>query len=133
VPWYAFNGLTGFMTLMRQAADFTHDCERDRWGHSKHEGFEVYSHTASHPWDTQHNLVTWTEAGPAERDLARARAELAQSRMTLLARSAGYTAMLTAEDGLKDGKYRVCQTQAPPTLGHRPWVPAQAEAGRQPR
>jgi peptidoglycan/xylan/chitin deacetylase (PgdA/CDA1 family) len=137
-----------------------------------HPGFEVYSHTASHPWDRQHNLISWTEARPPEQDLPRVRAELAGSRTTLLARlhrpqpylawpcgwynetligmarEAGYTALLSAEDGLnqrggdvwrikrtfvdgacamkdfaaslEDGKYRICQTRTLATQGHRP-------------
>lgn len=69
-------------------------------------------------------------------------------RLIQMAQDAGYTALFTAEDGLnkagddvlhikrtfidgacslqdfarsvRDGRYRVCQTHEPPTLGHRP-------------
>jgi peptidoglycan/xylan/chitin deacetylase (PgdA/CDA1 family) len=89
-----------------------------------HPGFEVYAHTASHPWHKADNLVTWVESPTAHKGEAQARAELVDARMTLmqhlhllqpylawpcgwynerliqLAQDAGYKALFTAEDGL---------------------------------
>jgi peptidoglycan/xylan/chitin deacetylase (PgdA/CDA1 family) len=86
--------------------------------------YEVYSHTVSHPWDPNNNLVTWVQ-GPAKEDGKRdALNELAESKRVLeqrlgkpvpylawpsgwyddtlvaLAREAGYSALLTTEPGL---------------------------------
>jgi peptidoglycan/xylan/chitin deacetylase (PgdA/CDA1 family) len=86
--------------------------------------YEVYSHTVSHPWDPNNNLVTWVE-GPAKDDGKRdALNELAESKRVLeqrlgkpvpylawpsgwyddtligLAKEAGYSALLTTEPGL---------------------------------
>lgn len=86
--------------------------------------YEVYSHTVSHPWDPNNNLVTWVQ-GPAKDEGRRdALNELAESKRVLeqrlgkpvpylawpsgwyddtlvgLAKEAGYTALLTTEPGL---------------------------------
>jgi peptidoglycan/xylan/chitin deacetylase (PgdA/CDA1 family) len=86
--------------------------------------YEVYSHTVSHPWDPNNNLVTWVQ-GPAKDEGRRdALNELAESKRVLeqrlgkpvpylawpsgwyddtlvgLAKVAGYTALLTTEPGL---------------------------------
>ena len=85
--------------------------------------FEFGSHTVSHPWDAKDNLVTWMHAGTPGKDRAAVRAELADSKATLeaktrrridylawpvgwysdemveLAKEVGYRALLTAEDG----------------------------------
>jgi peptidoglycan/xylan/chitin deacetylase (PgdA/CDA1 family) len=85
--------------------------------------FEIGSHTVSHPWDAKDNLVTWLNAPAPGKDRAAVRAELADSKATLeaktgrridylawpvgwytgemveLARDVGYRALLTAEDG----------------------------------
>ena len=87
-------------------------------------GFEVESHTMTHPWDPADNLVTWTEGKVPGRDAASARAELGESKRELerhlhrpvdylawpcgwynealirFAVQAGYRALLTAEAGL---------------------------------
>ena len=86
-------------------------------------GFEIGSHTVSHPWHANDNLVTWLRAGAPGKDRAAVRAELADSKATLeartgrridylawpvgwytdemveLAKEVGYRALLTAEDG----------------------------------
>ena len=91
---------------------------------ARHPGFEVESHTLSHPWDPADNLVTWVEGRVADRGLEDARRELVESKRVLeqrlerpvaylawpcgwyddalvaLAREAGYQALLTTEDGL---------------------------------
>jgi peptidoglycan/xylan/chitin deacetylase (PgdA/CDA1 family) len=95
---------------------------------AKHPGFEVQSHTVSHPWDHANNLVTWVDdaakgksGGPG---LDGARHELQDSKKVLqehlgqpvrflawpcgwyndtlvtLAQEAGYEALLTAESGM---------------------------------
>lgn len=85
--------------------------------------FEVYSHTATHPWDPWSNLVTWVDGdsprfGPAdalrelvdskrllEDKLGRSVPYLAwpvgwyNDRLIEMAKQAGYEALLTAEDG----------------------------------
>ena len=86
--------------------------------------YEVYSHTVSHPWDPNNNLVTWVQ-GPAKDEGKRdALNELVESKRVLeqrlgkpvpylawpsgwyddtligLAQEAGYTALLTTEPGL---------------------------------
>lgn len=90
---------------------------------SKNPNFEVYSHTATHPWDPKSNLVTWVDGndprfGPADalRELTESKRLLEEKlemqvpylawpvgwyndRLIEMARQAGYTALLTAEDG----------------------------------
>jgi len=90
----------------------------------RHPGFNVESHTMSHPWDPADNLVTWVEGKVPGKDLETARAELVDSKRELerhlhrpvnylawpcgwytdplvqLAVDAGYSALLTAEAGL---------------------------------
>jgi peptidoglycan/xylan/chitin deacetylase (PgdA/CDA1 family) len=90
----------------------------------RHPGFEVESHTMTHPWDPADNLVTWTEGKVPGRDTGSARVELVDSKRELerhlrrpvdylawpcgwyndtlvrLAVEAGYRALLTAEAGL---------------------------------
>ena len=90
----------------------------------RHAGFEVGSHTMTHPWDPADNLVTWTEGKVPGRDADSARAELVDSKRELeghlhrqvnflawpcgwyndalvrQAVEAGYRALLTAEAGL---------------------------------
>lgn len=90
---------------------------------SKNPNFEVYSHTATHPWDPKSNLVTWVDGndprfGPADalreltesKRLLEAKLEMQISylawpvgwyndRLIEMAKQAGYTALLTAEDG----------------------------------
>jgi peptidoglycan/xylan/chitin deacetylase (PgdA/CDA1 family) len=86
--------------------------------------YEVYSHTVSHPWDPNNNLVTWVQ-GPAKEEGKRdALNELTESKRVLeqrlgkpvpylawpsgwyddtlvgLAKEAGYSALLTTEPGL---------------------------------
>jgi peptidoglycan/xylan/chitin deacetylase (PgdA/CDA1 family) len=85
--------------------------------------FQVESHTVSHPWNDQDNLVTWLAGSVAGKDAAAVRAELVDSKATLearlgrrvdylawpvgwyteelvrMAKEAGYRALLTAEDG----------------------------------
>lgn len=91
---------------------------------ARHPGFEVQSHTMSHPWDPTDNLVGWVEGQVPGKDAATARAELVDSKRELerhlqrpvdylawpcgwyndqlvrLAVNAGYRALLTAEAGL---------------------------------
>jgi peptidoglycan/xylan/chitin deacetylase (PgdA/CDA1 family) len=139
----------------------------------RHPLFEVASHTFSHPWDPTDNLVTWVDGHTPGKNVVDARWELAASRQVLeqhlghpvlslawpcgwyndtlitLAQEAGYTMLMTAEDGLNypgtdlwhvhrtfvdgacdlaafaamigDGRYRVCQPSSPPTRGHLPY------------
>ena len=85
--------------------------------------FEIGSHTVSHPWHANDNLVTWLRAATPGKDRAAVRAELADSKAMLeaktgrrvdylawpvgwytdemveLAKDVGYRALLTAEDG----------------------------------
>jgi peptidoglycan/xylan/chitin deacetylase (PgdA/CDA1 family) len=87
-------------------------------------GFEVQSHSVSHPWHRQDNLVTWMSGQPEGHSPLEVRDELLNSRRTLsahlkrsvsyfawpcgwftepmvaLAREAGYKALLTTLDGL---------------------------------
>jgi len=87
-------------------------------------GFEVQSHTMTHPWDPADNLVTWVEGKVSGKDAETARRELVDSKRELeehlqtpvhylawpcgwydavlvrLAIGAGYRALLTAEAGL---------------------------------
>jgi peptidoglycan/xylan/chitin deacetylase (PgdA/CDA1 family) len=91
---------------------------------ARHPGFEVESHTMTHPWDPADNLVTWVEDKVRGRGAESARAELVDSKRELerhlhrpvnylawpcgwyndalvrLAVDAGYRALLTAEAGL---------------------------------
>ena len=86
--------------------------------------YEVYSHTVSHPWDPNNNLVTWVEGPSKEEGRRDALNELSESKRVLeqrlgkpvpylawpsgwyddtlvgLAKEAGYTALLTTEPGL---------------------------------
>jgi len=90
---------------------------------SKNPHFEVYSHTATHPWNPKNNLVTWVdEAGSsfaptaAMRELVESKRLLEQKiqqpvpylawpvgwyndRLIEMAKKAGYQALLTAEEG----------------------------------
>lgn len=85
--------------------------------------FEVYSHTATHPWNPESNLVTWVEGTDPRFGAADALRELVESKRLLeaklgrpvpylawpvgwyndqlveMAKQAGYEALLTAEDG----------------------------------
>ena len=89
----------------------------------RHPLFEVESHTLTHPWDRQDNLVTWVDGRVPGRTWHDALVELTASRRRLetrlgrsvrflawpcgwyndrlirLARWAGYTTLLTAEPG----------------------------------
>lgn len=91
---------------------------------ARHPGFEVESHTMTHPWDPADNLVTWVEGKVPGKDTGSARAELVDSKRELerhlhrpvnylawpcgwyndalirLAVDAGYRALLTAGAGL---------------------------------
>jgi len=91
---------------------------------ARHPGFEVESHTMTHPWDRADNLVTWLEGTVPGKGAETARAELVDSKRELeqhlrrpvrylawpcgwyneplvrLAVGAGYRALLTAEAGL---------------------------------
>ena len=91
---------------------------------ARHPGFEVESHTMTHPWDPADNLVTWIENKVPGRNAENARAELVDSKRELerhvkrpvnylawpcgwynealvrLAVDAGYRALMTAEAGL---------------------------------
>jgi len=91
---------------------------------ARHPGFQVESHTMTHPWDPADNLVTWVEGKVPGKDAERARAELVDSKREIerhlhrpvhylawpcgwyndalirLAVDAGYVALLTAEAGL---------------------------------
>ncbi len=86
--------------------------------------YEVYSHTVSHPWDPNNNLVTWVQGANKEEGKRDALNELTESKRVLeqrlgkavpylawpsgwyddtlvgLAQQAGYTALLTTEPGL---------------------------------
>ena len=86
--------------------------------------YEVYSHTVSHPWDPNNNLVTWVQGAGSDEGKRDALNELAESKRVLeqrlgkpvpylawpsgwyddtlvgLAQQAGYTALLTTEPGL---------------------------------
>jgi len=138
----------------------------------RHPLFEVASHTLSHPWDPASNLVTWVDGHTPGKSIADARWELVESRRILeqhlghpvtalawpcgwyndmlmtLAQEAGYTMLMTADDGLntpgtdpwhvhrtfvdgacdltvfettvRDGHYRSCETSSQPTRGHLP-------------
>jgi peptidoglycan/xylan/chitin deacetylase (PgdA/CDA1 family) len=90
---------------------------------AKNPRFEVQSHTVTHPWDKQDNLVTWMEGKVPGKGEEHARAELQDSKRELerrlhrpvrylawpcgwyndalvkLAQGAGYQALLTAESG----------------------------------
>lgn len=90
---------------------------------SKNPNFEVYSHTATHPWDPKSNLVTWVDGndprfGPADalRELVESKRLLEDKlgmpvpylawpvgwyndRLVKMAKQAGYTGLLSAEDG----------------------------------
>ena len=85
--------------------------------------FEVYSHTATHPWDPWSNLVTWVDGddprfGPADalRELVDSKRLLEDKlgqpvpylawpvgwyndRLVEMAKQVGYEGLLTAEDG----------------------------------
>jgi peptidoglycan/xylan/chitin deacetylase (PgdA/CDA1 family) len=85
--------------------------------------FQIESHTVSHPWDPNDNLVTWMTRPAPGKDRAAVRAELIDSKATLearlgrtvdylawpvgwfteemvqMAREAGYRGLLTAQDG----------------------------------
>ena len=89
-----------------------------------HPLFEVGSHTASHPWDPQDNLVTWVDGRNPGKGAREAIAELQMSRADLeqklgrsvdvlawpcgwyndellrMAQHAGYRATFTVEEGL---------------------------------
>ena len=91
---------------------------------ARHPGFEVHSHTMTHPWDPVDNLVTWVEGKVPGKGVDAAREELMGSKRELerhlhrpvnylawpcgwyddalvqLAVEAGYRALLTAEAGL---------------------------------
>ena len=91
---------------------------------ARHPGFQVESHTMTHPWDPANNLVTWVDGKVPGRDADSARVELVDSKRELaqhvrrpvdylawpcgwyndalirLAVDAGYVALLTAEAGL---------------------------------
>jgi peptidoglycan/xylan/chitin deacetylase (PgdA/CDA1 family) len=86
--------------------------------------YEIVSHTVSHPWDASNNLVTWVQGANKEEGRRDALNELSESKRVLeqrlgrptpflawpsgwfddtligLAKQAGYTALLTTEDGL---------------------------------
>ena len=88
-----------------------------------HPLFEVGSHTVSHPWDPNDNLVTWVDGEVPGKGIADVRHELEGSRQRLeehlghpvralawprgwynerlveLARDSGYEAILTTDDG----------------------------------
>ena len=90
---------------------------------AKNPRFQIGSHTVTHPWDAKDNLVTWMTAPTRGKDRAAVRAELADSKAALeartgrrvdylawpvgwytdemvqLAKDVGYRALLTAEDG----------------------------------
>jgi peptidoglycan/xylan/chitin deacetylase (PgdA/CDA1 family) len=90
---------------------------------ARHPRFEIGSHTVSHPWAAKDNLVRWMSGSTPGKDRAAVRAELADSKATLeaktgrridylawpvgwytdemveLAKEVGYRALLTAEDG----------------------------------
>jgi len=135
--------------------------------------FEIGSHTLTHPWDPFDNLVTWVEGHIAGKDTAQALKELVDSKTAIeqrlrrpvdylawpvgwfketlvnLARTAGYKAVLTAEDGgntqgedvyrikrifidggcdihqfqqsLTDHRYHVCSHAPRVTHGHSPY------------
>lgn len=137
----------------------------------RHPLFEVASHTVSHPWN-QENLVTWVEGRTPGKSIADARWELVESRRILeqrlghpvtslawpggwyndtlitLAKEAGYTMLMTVDDGLntpgtdlwhvhrtvvdgacglavfemivRDGHEQICQTSSQSTSGHGP-------------
>lgn len=129
--------------------------------------FEIGSHSMTHPWDRQSNLVSWADGREVAvlYELVQSKATLEErlqrpiryfawpcgwytDRLVRLAKAAGYEALLTAEEGanraggdvlrikrlfvdgacelavftqsLSDHRYRVCQTQRPPTRGHLP-------------
>ena len=96
--------------------------------------FEVYSHTATHPWDPWSNLVTWVDGddprfGPADalRELVDSKRLLEDKlgrpvpylawpvgwyndRLVEMAKQVGYEGLLTAEDGANgsgDNVYRI--------------------------
>ncbi len=135
-------------------------------------GIEVQSHSMSHPWDPKSNLVTWMSGQPKGHDQREVEAELRESRLILqqqlgrsvryfawpcgwftdpmvdMAKGLGYTALLTAMEGLnrqggdvmrirrtfidgncgmqefkqsvQDGRYRVCTQGGRVTLGQMP-------------
>jgi peptidoglycan/xylan/chitin deacetylase (PgdA/CDA1 family) len=86
--------------------------------------YGVYSHTVSHPWDPNNNLVTWVQGANKEEGQRDVLNELAESKRVLeqrlgkpvpylawpsgwyddtlvgLAQQAGYSALLTTEPGL---------------------------------
>ena len=119
---YGFKASFWIITGKGIGYDYLEWADIERLAH--HPGFEVYSHTVSHPWDRTDNLVTWTEGavpGKGEReayaDLADARTELMSrlhrpqpylawpcgwynERLIQMAHDTGYTALFTAEDGL---------------------------------
>lgn len=90
---------------------------------SRNSNFEIYSHTASHPWDAVRNLVTWVDGVVPGRSVIDAERELRDSKHLLesklkvevpylawpvgwyneelvaLAGEVGYYALLTAEEG----------------------------------
>jgi len=91
---------------------------------SRHPGMELYSHSMSHPWRDGDTLVDWVDGRTPGKGVDDARRELAESRRVLeqklarpipylawprgaynetlvrLASQAGYTALLTIDDGL---------------------------------
>ncbi len=84
--------------------------------------FEVESHTVTHPWDPQSNLLTWLEGRPSDKGMADVRREIFESKATLekylqrkvrylawpcgwyneilvaIAKEAGYEALLTTKE-----------------------------------
>ncbi|MBI3358622.1 MAG: polysaccharide deacetylase family protein [Nitrospirae bacterium] len=90
---------------------------------AKNPRFQICSHTMSHPWDKQSNLVTWLDGKPVGKDKSDVMYELQESKKELekrldkkvncfawpvgwynealieMAKDAGYEALFTAEDG----------------------------------
>ncbi len=86
--------------------------------------FEICSHTLTHPWDKQSNLVTWVDGRTAGKDKRDVKYELKESKSLLekklnkrvkclawpvgwynetlieIAKDAGYETLFTAEDGI---------------------------------
>jgi peptidoglycan/xylan/chitin deacetylase (PgdA/CDA1 family) len=89
---------------------------------ARYPGLDFQSHTLTHPWDSEENLLTWLEPGRREKGLARVMLELKSSKSALearlrrpvwvlawpkgwynqeliqLARDAGYTMLLTIRE-----------------------------------
>ena len=99
--------------------------------------FDVGCHSATHPWDPEDNIVTWLDGDNPGKSEADVEHELVDSKRTLearlgravpyfawpcgwytdslivLAQNAGYSALLTAEEGLNhagDDVYRIRRT-----------------------